>query len=584
MSDGTHFDKLIRGGTVVDGSGAPRFQADIGISDGVIRAIGPSLEAEADEVLDASGLIVAPGILDLHTHYDAQVHWDPYCTGQSWHGVTSVLIGNCGFGYAPVRPEARERIMSMMETGEQVPMPAQREIFKGWNWETFPEWIDHLRSIPKGINLLTYVPINSLLLYVMGEDCRERPATPEEMQAMKRLLNEAMDAGAVGFSLSHLRDTSVTKEADGRPLPADVHPPEDFYELATVLRDRGQGIIEALTNVPGTDCREVAEGIARASGRPVIHNLAGPWPTVPDHHVDIMEWAARCAEDGLQIYSQPMEPFWLEFSLEYYNGWGRLPFFIPFVNSSIDEKIKLATDPQFIEEAKQAYDPVKLGGSGGPWELYELIRANGATEYEKYEGSSLGKITESEGRHMLDVLFDILAKSKMRAEWKAHPAISDAAAYAELLRNPRLLVSGSDGGAHLTFLAGAFSTQFIAWLARDEKLLTLEELHYRMSGYQAEVIGLDRRGILREGYAADLLAYDLDAIDLPDKALVVRDVPGDDNAFRRATPAPGVKWVMVNGEVIHKDGTPTGTTPGRMISVQGPEMDAHLHAPLPAST
>jgi N-acyl-D-amino-acid deacylase len=572
----THFDMLIRGGTIVDGSGSARFQGDVGITDGVITAIGPSVDGAADEVMDATGLIVAPGVLDLHTHYDAQVHWDPYCTGQSWNGVTSVVIGNCGFGYAPAHPESREQLMLMMGTAEQVPVSAQREIFKHWDWETFPEWMDHLRSIPKGINLLSYLPVNALLIYVMGEDSRHRAATAEEMRVMKQLLNEAMDAGAVGMSFSHLSDMNAAKEGDGSPFPADIHPAEDLYELAGVLRDRGQGFIEAFTNAPGVDFREVAEGVARASGRPVIHNLAGPWPSAPDHHGDILAWMTRCAEEGLQIYSQPMEPYWLEFSLEYFNSWERLPFFVEFVHASVEEKIRFASDPQFIEDAKRAYNPLILGGAGGPWETYVLITAHGATEYEKYEGTSLGEITEAEGRHMLDVLFDILAKSRMQAEWKSFPAISDAATYAEVIRHPHMLVGGSDGGAHLTFMGGSWSTQFISWLVRDEGLLTLEELHHRMSGYQAEVIGLDRRGLLRQGYAADLMVYDYDTIGGPDKTLVIRDVPGDGGAFRRATPAEGIRWVIVNGKVIHENGKSTGVTPGRMLSVLGPETDARL--------
>src|ERR1700722_12876411 len=213
------FDILIKNGTVVDGTGAPRVVADIGIKGGVIARLGSDIAAgKSDRVIDAEGRIVAPGTIDAHTHYDAQIHWDPYCTNSGWHGVTTNVVGNCGFGFAPCAPGSRDRHMRMMENTEQVPLGAMRKSL-GWDWETFPQWIEHLKSVRKGVNIASYLPVNPLLIYVMGVDAaKSRPATQSERRTMKDMLNRAMDAGALGFGFSYqgLHNTHV--DYDGTPM------------------------------------------------------------------------------------------------------------------------------------------------------------------------------------------------------------------------------------------------------------------------------------------------------------------------------------------------------------------------------
>ena len=569
------FDLLIKGGTVVDGTGKERFSADVGIRDGQINEIAKDLGRDADQVIDASGLIVAPGGIDAHTHFDAQVHWDPYCTPHSWNGVTSSIITNCGFGYAPVRAEMRERTMAMMETTEQVPLSAQQAVLP-WSWETFPEWLEHLRSIPKGMNVSSYLPMNQLLIYVMGiDDAKSRRATKEEMATLKEMLNQAMDAGAMGFALSHVGHTSSHTDFDGSPMPADVHDPADFYELARVLKARGEGVIQITANFPGTDNQAIAEELARASGRPVIHLVLGPYDSAPDYHREKLEWLSKCVEEGLQIYSQPGPPnARLEFSLEYLNTWERLAAFRPFVNASIEEKKRLCVDPEFLATAKESYDPVVLGGSGGRWEDWRLVRAH-CDAYREHEGKQLSEVVNETDGEITALMFDLLAKSEIKAEFCMEGGSStDPEKYREILSHPNCLPGLSDGGAHLRFIAMPWYVEYISWAVRDHNVISLEDFHYKASGQAAEVLGLEKRGKIKEGFAADLAIYDLEKLEVQFPYLVIDDVPGD---FRRANPPPpGMRYVIVNGVPIFVDGESTGELPG-MVHALGSNGSVQLH-------
>jgi len=238
------YDLVIRNGTVVDGTRLPRFRADVGIKHGRVGKIGRIGRVTAARELDATGCIVAPGFVDLHTHYDAQIHWDPYCTISGWHGVTSLVLGNCGFGFAPVKPADRERSLLMMTRTEQIPYQTMKEGMQ-WRWETLPEWLDDLDRLPKGVNLVSYVPVSPLMVYVMGlEAAKSRPATSGERMEMQRLLNEAMDAGACGFSIQRLGKHSLQADVDGTPMPTDCMADEDILALAEVLRERDEGFIQ----------------------------------------------------------------------------------------------------------------------------------------------------------------------------------------------------------------------------------------------------------------------------------------------------------------------------------------------------
>src|SRR5262252_7699543 len=238
------FDVQIKGGTVVDGTRVPRYRADLWIREGRIAQIGGRAPGFAKKVIDADGLIVAPGFVDLHTHYDAQIRWDPWCTISGWHGVTSLVLGNCGFGFAPVKPEFRDRSMLTMTRTEAIPYESMKSGMH-WDWETIPQYLDSLDRAPKGVNCIQYMPTASLMTYVMGlEAAKTRPASESERSEMARILDEGMDAGLCGFSIQRLGPNSVQADFDGTPMVTDTMADDDILNLARVLRNRDEGFIQ----------------------------------------------------------------------------------------------------------------------------------------------------------------------------------------------------------------------------------------------------------------------------------------------------------------------------------------------------
>ncbi len=272
----TEFDLLIQNGTVVDGTRAPRFRGDVGIRDGKVVAISRAKldGASAARVIDAEGLVVAPGFVDLHTHYDAQIHWDPYCTLSGWHGVTSLVLGNCGFGFAPVAPENRDRAMLSMSRVEAIPFDSMKEGML-WDWVTFPEFLDSLERVPKGVNVISYVPVGPLMIWVMGlEAAKTREPTEAELAEMCRLIEVGMDAGACGWSVQRLGEgfTSVQRDYDGSPMVTDVMSDETCLAFAEVLRKRGGGHIQ-ITQAKEKDFRDdlaFVEKLAETANCPVL--------------------------------------------------------------------------------------------------------------------------------------------------------------------------------------------------------------------------------------------------------------------------------------------------------------------------
>jgi N-acyl-D-aspartate/D-glutamate deacylase len=299
------YDTLIRGGTIIDGLRTPRYTADLAIAGGRIAAIGRIDASQAKEVIDADGLIVAPGFVDLHTHYDSQVYWDPYCTISGWHGVTSAVIGNCGFGFAPVKPEDRDRAMLTMSRNEAVPLESMQAGMP-WDWETYPEFLDSLDRTPKGINLMSYMPLNPLLMYVMGLDAaKNRPASGNEMQRMRSLMREGLAAGGCGWSAQLGTEAEVQRDYDGSFMITNTMAEEDLIAFARVLREVGRGFIQCI----GAS-QEISERLAEVSGRPVIWNVLAQFTdqhgvAMPAYR-DTMAWLESVNERGLRIFGQAL--------------------------------------------------------------------------------------------------------------------------------------------------------------------------------------------------------------------------------------------------------------------------------------
>ena len=569
------FDLHIKGGTVVDGTRAPRYQADVWIRDGHIAQLGGQAPGFAKQVIDADGLIVAPGFVDLHTHYDAQIRWDPYCTISGWHGVTSVVLGNCGFGFAPVKPAFRERSMLTMTRTEAIPFDAMKGGMK-WEWETIPEYLDSLARAPKGVNCIQYMPTASLMTYVMGlEAAKSRPATEAERQEMKRLLHEGMDAGLCGFSIQRLGPDSTQADYDVSPMVTDIMCDEDILNLAEVLRERNDGFIQ-ITQATGNIKADLAflEKLAAVAQRPVLHNVIVAARKDPKVHRRSLQWLERCRAQGLPIYGQTgTHRTGFAFTLEHWNLYDASPAWRELTTGSKREKLAKIQNPALREAVKRETEEadrklqVIQAGVGGPIPHLIVQSVGGKPELEKYVGQSLGQIAEEEGKDPIEVMLDLSLVGDLNVEFLGPNRGFNAEYTAEMINDSSYTFPGaSDGGAHTKFFTGgAFTTDFLRWLVRDEQRVTLEEAHYRLSALPAQAAGFRDRGVLREGAAADVVVYSLDELAIEPEWIgeITYDFPGGE--WRRIQRAKGYQAIIVNGVMTFADGKCTGATPGKLL-------------------
>ena len=568
-------DIHIKGGTLVDGTRAPRRVADLWIDDGKVLQIGGPAPGVARQTIDATGHIVAPGFVDLHTHYDAQIHWDPYCTISGWHGVTSVVLGNCGFGFVPVKPEYRERSLLTMTRTEAIPYDTMKAGMP-WHWETAPEYMDYLARIPKGVNCIQYMPTASLMTYVMGlEAAKTRVATPAERAEMKRLLHEAMDAGMCGFSIQRLGPDSTQADFDGTPMVTDTMCDEDILNLAEVLRERGEGFIQ-ITQATG-DIKsdlEFLEKLAATAQRPILHNAIVPARKDAKVHRRSLEWLNRCREKGLPIYGQAgTVRTGFSFTLEHWNLYDASPAWRELTTGTKEEKLRKMADPELrqrvISEAEEADRRLQViqAGVGGAIPALMVHKVNKQPELEQYVGRSLGQIAAEENKHPIEVMLDLSLAGQLNVEFLGPDKGFNAEYMADIINGSDYTIPGvSDGGAHTKFFTGgAYTTDFLYWLVRDEGRITLEEAHFRLSALPARAAGFKDRGVLREGAPADIVVYDLANLSDGKEWIgeIVEDLPAGE--WRRIKRAVGYHAILVNGEVTFADGECTGATPGKLL-------------------
>lgn len=574
------YDVHIKNGIIVDGTRVPRYRGDLWIKDGKIAQIGGRAKGSSEQVIDADGCIVAPGAIDLHTHYDAQVRWDPWCTISSWHGVTSVVLGNCGFGFAPCKPDFRERSMLTMVRTEAIPMEAMREgMLPKWDWETIPEYLDSLDRAPLGVNVLSYMPTASLMTYVMGlEAAKSRPATNAERKEMQRLLHEGMDAGLVGFSIQRLGVNSTQADFDGSPMVTDTMCDDDIFALAEVLRERDEGNIQLTqatdANPNNPEDLEFKRRLAEVSGRPIIDNVVPVSQKNPRVYQERLEWLEQAHKDGLQIYGQGATiRTGFAFSLDNWNLYDSSPAWREATTGTLEDKMRKMRDPALrerlrkeTEQANTLFANTQLAVGGPPQKLVVQGVAR-RQDMQKYVGKSLGQIAEEEGKHYLDVMLDLSLMTDLKTEFLGEGPQFNVDHMAGVYSDSPYTIPGvSDGGAHTKFFTGgAWTTDMLMWMVRDEKKLSLEEAHYRMSALAAHAAGIQDRGILREGAPADVVVYGLDELQIsPDwVGEVVYDLPGGE--WRRVQHAHGFHHIFVNGVETFRGGECTGATPGRLL-------------------
>ena len=555
------YDLVIRGGTIVDGTGIPRYKADLAVKDGRVARISGRISPGGAKEIDAAGCIVAPGAIDLHTHYDAQLNWDPYASLSGWFGVTSLTIGECGFGFAPTRPQDRDLNMRMMNRIEAIPLESMR-LGMRWDWETFPQFLDSLERQGLGLNVGAMFPFSPMRGYVLGMmPARERTSVTEaELDQMKQLLHEAMKAGAFGFSLNKNMED---RPEDGGFLPSHVASDEEFYALAQVLGEFGVGHVGLVLGIGLTleqreAVRTLMTGILRTSGRP-LHVL-------DTQSEEAVSWVESCRAEGLPLMLQEISPTpGNQFKLAEYNMFDYMPNWVqPLVGSPQERAAKLR-DPVTRAAMKRDVDEWPLRRT--EWSVVRVLEV-AHERNEKYEGMSISELAEATGKEPLDAFLDLALEEGLETEFFVPPRDNEDALKSreQALKSPYAHISTSDGGAHTKFL-GTQAPWPIFWLSfwiRDREIMSLEQAHYKMSALPAWLTDFKDRGTLRTGNWADVIVYNQEELGFVyDKPVYATDFPGGE---RRLIQKPtGLRYTIVNGAVTFEGNSCTGALPGKLL-------------------
>ena len=570
------FDTVIKDGMVIDGTRLPRFRGDIGIKDGRVARIGRLKSHEGAKVIDAGGLIVAPGFVDLHTHYDAQLFWDPYCSISSWHGVTSIVIGNCGFGFAPVRPDLRERSMLSMTRNEAIPF-ASMKAGMPWDWVTYPEFLDSVDRHPKAMNILPFIPLSPLLIWVMGlEEAKAgRRFTEKEEQQARRLVNEAMDMGACGWSLQHLGKVSIQPDYDGTPMVTDVMDEENILFFGRLLAERNEGFIQ-ITYAPDFQgdgdleeglrklqkrLEKFHETLAEVSDRPLLFNAVAVNDKFPERHRRLLKWLERCRERGLKIYGQSATvEAGFAFTFADWNLWEDVPSWKEATLGNFEARLQKLSDPE-RRPALRECSPVLTND----WKDVFIVSVKNP-DFKQYENMNIVEAGKLMNKHPVDAMLDIAVADGLAAEFYSAPVNTDIEGFRELVGSELTIPGVSDGGAHTKFfMGGVYPTEFLTKV-RDHNVMSLEAAHWRLSTQPALCAGFKNRGTLREGTPADIVVYDLNKLAVKPME-IAHDFPGGE--WRRVKRAEGYDKIMVNGEVTLDQGQPTGAMSGRLLRYGG---------------
>jgi N-acyl-D-aspartate/D-glutamate deacylase len=540
-------DLVIRNALLLDGLGSPPVHGDLAVTGGRIAEIGKSLSGR--ETIDADGLALMPGIIDNHTHYDAQITWDPQVSPSPSLGVTTAIIGNCGFTIAPCKPADRELVMKNLTQVEGMSLEVLRQGIR-WEFETVPQYFDMLERRGTAINIAGFVGHSSLRTYVMGEDAPKRAATPEEVARMRALVLEAMQAGAIGFATS----TSPAHNGHGGlPMPSRLADEAEMRALVGALKDAGRGVF--MLTKGGHTKVSFLEELAAASGRPVViaallHNSTNPRAVFDD-----LEAIAQANARGRRLLGAiSCCPLSMDFTLHSpytFEGLESWQPALPLKGPAYEAKLK---DKGFRDAVRAELSrPAHFRLFNGQWDQVEVVES----ARKDVEQHSIGELARAAGSDPLDFMLDLSLGEKLDTVFNAMLLNSDEAAVGEMLRHPASLVSLSDAGAHLTFFNDAgFGLHLLGHWVRERGALSLEDAVRRLTSVPAQLFGIRGRGALKPGYAADLMLFDPAAVGRGTKQRVF-DLPGGHP--RLTTPALGVKGVWVNGT---RD---LQTLPGRVL-------------------
>lgn len=558
------FDLAIRGGTLVDGTGRPGVRGDLGIKDGRIAAVG-EVSGHAARTLDAGGLVVAPGFIDIHTHYDAQVLWDRMLTISPWHGVTTIVMGNCGFGVAPTRPEHRGLILRTLEKVEGMSLAAlEAGIGETWPFETFPQYLDAVERRGTAINVGVLLGHTPLRLYVMGEAATERPATDDEIARMRALVREAVDAGAIGFATSK---ASTHVGYGGRPVPSRAAEFAEVRALAGALGEAGRGIVQATV---GRDLFfSEFETLARETGRPVTWTALLAGMMGPGSHRELLEKSRALVGQGLRVVPQvACRTLNFEFQFKEPFLFEGMSVFRPVAAApDAAAKAKIYADPEFRRAFKEAFDRPRGGAifSGGA--SWSRAWISWYPPDPSLEERSVTDVAAARGLHPIDLALDLALATNLEARFRMAVFNHDEAEVAELLTEPDTVLGLSDAGAHASQLCDAcFSTHLLGHWVRDKAAIALPEAVRMLTSRPAEVFGITDRGRLAGGLAADVTVFDPGTVGAGALKRVY-DLPA--GADRLVSQASGIEAVIVNGTIIRRAGrdavAPDGPLPGALL-------------------
>jgi N-acyl-D-aspartate/D-glutamate deacylase len=554
-------DLVIDDARIVDGTGRPARRGGVAVSGGRITAVDLRPGEAARRRIDAGGRVLAPGFIDPHTHYDAQIAWDPLLTSSPWHGVTTVVMGNCGVGVAPVRPEARELLMGDLVNVEAIPLEVMRRGI-GWEWESFPQYLDALAARPLGINVAALVPLTPLRHYVMGEASFDRAARPEEAARMARLLGEALDAGAFGFSSTILQN-HVGHE--GRPLACRRAGPEELRALCHELRRRGRGAIEmAITSLPDRVTDEELATLTllvEESRRPVTYLAVFARPgRPPGAHEEVVARTAHLLGRDRAVPQVSCRPLRIQFTLRNPFVFATLQSWGPAFNRSPEEQRRLYASAEFRAGWKEEMERRRI--FRGAWPRV-TVRDAASPAAQGLLGKSIARIAAEMGLEPPDALLEAALADGLDMLFDYPVMNQDPEAVRPLVTDPRFLIGLSDGGAHVDQLCDVgYATYLLGKWVRERGALSLEEAVRRLTSEVAAFWGMVDRGVIAPGMAADLVLFDPDTVDDLEPEYV-RDLPG--GAKRLVARARGVHCTIVGGQVLYEDGAHTGAMPGAVL-------------------
>ncbi len=567
-------DLLIRNGTIVDGSGAARYRGDVGIKDGRIVEIG-RIRAVAERTLDADGLIVAPGFIDGHTHMDAQVAWDRIGSCSCWHGVTTVIMGNCGFALAPCKPEEREWFARCLTAVEDIPTEAMLAGID-WTWETFPEYLATVDRLPKAINYGAYIGHSALRMYVMGRRALSEKATEDDLARMAEAVKEAIRAGAMGFSSSRAT-THVTP--DNTPVASRIADWSEVDRLVGAMAELNAGIFQVGPDTSGGEAQRRflarLKQVAVETGRPVMFGtISSRQGDKPNPWTYQLEYLDDCAAAGARMWGQTTtRSINAIFSLKSYLPFDVLPVWRALRHLPLDEQKQRLADPATRRQLVAAEADMKPRGNvfqgGGAATTdprkpdYDNLYAMKSVDWDD---PTVAQLSAQRGKHPVEVMIDLVLENDNQVF--VQPLVNEQPDHVlGMLKHPRTLATFSDSGAHVCQEMGSsLQTHMLSYWVRAKQAFTLEEAVRKLTFDNASAWELNDRGLLRTGYRADLVLFDEVRV-RPAMPSVETDLPG--GARRLVQKAEGIAAVVVNGQVTLENGDATGRMPGALVRGPG---------------